>query len=58
MFKLFDENEIRTWLLESGVDNGLGHYENGKLQTAITSYEELVKLIEIAYTKGFDDAYC
>jgi hypothetical protein len=51
------EKEARELLIESGVDNGLGHYEDGKLQTAITSYDELAVLIDLAWQKGYEEAY-
>jgi hypothetical protein len=43
---------IDDLLNESGVWNELAHVENGDLHTAITSREELEKLIELAYLRG------
>jgi len=47
--------DIKQWLFDSGVANELGHWENEELQTAITSREELEKLIELAYNAGLED---
>lgn len=44
--------EIDDLLCESGVWNTFAHVADGNLHTAITSYEELVRLIELAYDKG------
>lgn len=46
---------IDNMLLESGVWNDYAHVENGDLITAITSYDELVKLITLAYEIGYDE---
>lgn len=43
-------------LLEAGVWNELAHVENGNLHTAITSYKELTKLIDLAWELGYDQA--
>lgn len=44
--------EIDNLLVEAGVWNEFSHVEDGDLHTAITSYEELVKLINLAYQRG------
>ena len=53
------KSEIDNLLHESGVWNELAHTENGDLCTAITSYEELCRLIErawqLGYREGFDE---
>jgi hypothetical protein len=49
--------DYEALLLESGVANDLSHYEDGKLHTAITSIEELKKLIRLAYDAGTDAGY-
>lgn len=47
--------DIDDFLTRSGVWNELCHCEDGDLHTAITSREELEKLIELAYDAGFKD---
>jgi hypothetical protein len=48
-----NEKQIRALLIASGVDNGLGHHEDGKLVTAITSYEELERLVQLVYDMAY-----
>jgi predicted transport protein len=52
---MLTKKDIDDFLTISGVWNDLGHFENGDLTTAITSREELEKLIELAYEAGFKD---
>lgn len=48
---------IDDMLTESNVWNDLAHVEDGDLHTAITSREELEKLIRLAYEYGLDIGY-
>ena len=52
---MITEEVIESILHESKVANEIGHYENGKLHTAITSRDELEDLIQRAYDLGFAD---
>lgn len=51
---VFEENEkwFQELLSKSGVANELGHYEDGKLQTAVTSVDELRELVQLAFGQG------
>lgn len=51
------EEEFYELLHESGVANPYGHYENGKLQTAITSIDELRKFADLVYGSGISSCY-
>jgi len=53
---MLDNKVVNELLVKSGVDNDLGHHENGELHTAITSREELLKLIYLAFEAGWTQA--
>lgn len=48
------ENEFMDLLHESGVANEFAHWEDGEFVTAITSKDELRKLVELAYREGLE----
>ena len=52
---MITDKDFEFILNESGVANELGHYENGRLHTAITSRGELEDLVQRAYDIGFQD---
>jgi len=52
---MYTEEQEINWLHKSKVANDLGHYEDGKLNTAVTSLAELRALIELAYDQGMQD---
>ena len=55
----YSDEEISDLLNKSGVANDVGHYKEGVLHTAITSRDELIRLINLvvdeAYNWGYED---
>ena len=49
------DEEILDYLKRAGVANNLAHWEDGKLNTCITSWDELKRLCVTIWEDGVDE---